>query len=183
MKVTKLFILIPVIGSVIFTALYYDAASLYPGGSQADKNTSGFSWMHNYWCNLLNENAINGQVNKARHIALTAMFILCLGLSFFWIYFPKYLALHKRLTLLMQFTGVAAMLAACFLFTGINHDLVINTACFFGLIAVIIVFITLKKRKWFLLFKAGLLNIVLIALNNYCYYTKAGIVYLPLVQK
>ncbi|HEV7621655.1 MAG TPA: hypothetical protein VGO09_07980, partial [Flavisolibacter sp.] len=59
-KITNLIILSPVFGSFAFIILYIIATIYYPGGSQANNVSKGFSWVHNYWCNLLNEKAING---------------------------------------------------------------------------------------------------------------------------
>ena len=75
------------------------------------------------------------------------------------------------------------MTIAFFLFTNINHDLVTNLASTFGLIATVGTFVGLYKKKWFGLFTFGLLNILLVVANNYVYYTKGLIIYLPLIQK
>ena len=75
------------------------------------------------------------------------------------------------------------MTVAFFLFTNINHDLVTNLSSSFGAIAIIGTFIGLYKQKWFRLFGFGLLNILLVVLNNLCYYNKALIIYLPVIQK
>src|SRR5829696_8591889 len=77
----------PLAGIMLFVILYIFAAILYPGGSQADKRSIGFSWLNNYWCNLVNEKAINGQVNIAQPLAIFAMFILGLSLAVFWYQF------------------------------------------------------------------------------------------------
>ncbi|MGB5430515.1 MAG: hypothetical protein WBM94_12640, partial [Eudoraea sp.] len=61
--------LLPTVGILIFIGLYIYAASLYPGGSQLDSNSLGFDWMNNYWCNLMNENGMNGLENPARPFA------------------------------------------------------------------------------------------------------------------
>jgi hypothetical protein len=156
---------------------------LYPGGSQVDKNSIGFSWTNNYWCNLLNDNAINGQPNPAKPIALTGMFVLSLTLSFFWYIFPRQINISKNLKLTIQVSGILAMTVAFFLFTDLNHDLVTNLASSFGAIATIGTFIGLYKNKLFGLFAFGLLNILLVVLNNLCYYNKELIVYLPVIQK
>eukprot|EP01041_Mallomonas_annulata_P035984 gene35984-59008_t len=63
----------------------------------ANQNAKGFSWVHNFWCNLLNETAINGEKNSARPIALVAMLVLSASLSLFWIIFPKDLAVKTYL--------------------------------------------------------------------------------------
>ena len=182
-KAKKLLVLTPIFGTLIFIVLYVTATLLYPGGSQVDKNSVGFSWINNYWCNLLNETAINGHPNPAKPVAMTGMFVLCLTLSLFWFLFSRHINLDRKLKLAIQISGTIAMSIAFFLFTNINHDLVTNLAATFGAIATIGTFIGLYKTKWFGLFAFGLLNIILVGLNNYVYYTKGLIIYLPIVQK
>ena len=182
-KAKSILVLTPIFGTIIFVVLYVIATMLYPGGSQVDKNAVGFSWTNNYWCNLLNEYAMNGQPNPAKPVAMAGMFVLCLTLAFFWLLFPGKIGLDRSLTLAIQISGMLAMIIAFFLFTNNNHDLVTNLASIFGLIATGGTFVGLYKTKWFGLFAFGLLNILLVALNNYVYYTKGMIVYLPVIQK
>jgi hypothetical protein len=179
----KIWVLTPTFGTVIFVVLYIVATLFYPGGSQKDKNSIGFSWTNNYWCNLLNENAINGQRNAAKPMAMAGMLILCLALSFFWFHFPRYINIGKFAKLTIQISGILAMAIAFFLFTGIDHDLVTNLASMFGLIAIVGTFIGLYKTKWYWLFAFGLLNVLLVGLNNYVYYNQELIIYLPVIQK
>ena len=53
----------------------------------------------------------------------------------------------------------------------------------FGLVATVGTFMGLYKNKWYGLFSFGLLNILLAGLNNYLYYSKELIIYLPIIQK
>ena len=182
-KSKAIWVLIPIFGSLLFIVLYIIAALLYPGGSETNKTAIGFSWTNNYWCNLIHENAINGQPNTGRPFAITAMFILCLALSIFWFVFPKHLITGKYLRLTIQISGTGAMLSSFFLLTDINHDLVVNTASSLGFIATIGTLICLHHTKWYGLFVFGLLNIFLVGLNNYLYNTKGLMIYLPVVQK
>jgi hypothetical protein len=182
-KAKNILVLTPILGTLLFVVLYIVATRFYPGGSQVDKDSIGFSWANNYWCNLLNENAINGQPNPAKPIALTAMFVLCLTLSLFWFIFPTRINISKNLELTIQVSGILAMTVSFFLFTHLNHDLVTNIASSFGAIATIGTFIGLYKNKLFGLFAFGLLNILLVVLNNLCYYNKELIIYLPVIQK
>lgn len=175
-------ILVPFIGSFLFIVLYIIAAFLYPGGSGTDKAAIGYSWTDNYWCNLLGEKAINGQTNAARPVAVTAMFILCLSLSTFWILFPALTQLKKFHKLLIQVAGTVCMLASFLLLTPIDHDLAVNTSSAFGLIAMIGILIALYQLKWNWLFAIGLFNLLLVALNNYLYHSNE-MMYLPIVQK
>lgn len=179
----SIWIVAPIIGCFLFVILYVIAALLYPGGSGADKTAIGYSLTNNYWCNLLSENAINGQPNAARPVAVTAMFILCLSLSTFWILFPALARLKKYHKLLIQIAGTLAMLTSFLLLTNIDHDLAINTSSSLGFIAVIGTLVALYQLKWNWLFVFGLLNVLLIGLNNYLYHTEGMMIYLPLVQK
>lgn len=182
-KSNAFFVLTPTFGILIFIALYFIASLYYPGGSQVDKNSPGFSWINNYWCNLLNENAMNGQHNTAKPIAMTAMLALCFSLSFFWIVFPQRVKTGKIIRLTIQVSGIISMGVAFFLFTNINHDLITDVASFFGLLATIGTFVVLYRIRWTGLFLFGLINIVLVALNNYVYFTNGLIIYLPVIQK
>ena len=182
-KTKNIIVLTPILGIIIFVALYVVATLFYPGGSQVDKNSIGFSWTNNYWCNLLNDISINGQPNTAKPVAMTAMFVLCLTLAYFWFLFPTYINLERKLKLAIQNSGIIAMAIAFFLFTNINHDLIINLAAIFGAVATVGTFIGLYKTKWFGLFAFGIFNVLLVVLNNYVYYTKGLIIYLPVIQK
>ena len=175
-------VLVPLFGSLLYGILYFIATLLYPGGSQFNKQSKGFSWMHNYWCNLLNEPAINGQHNPARPVALTAMAVLCMALTIFWYMFPAYVKFHKNIRLLLQFSGIAAMATGLFLFTA-QHDAVINGATFFGMVALTGTFIGLNRLRWTKLFRMGLFIVPLIIVNNVLYYGNGLIYYLPVVQK
>jgi len=176
-------VLIPIFGCLLFVAIYIIAALLYPGGSETDRTAVGFSLKNNYWCNLLHENAINGQPNTAKPLAIIGMFILCLALSTFWVVFPKQVFAGKYLQLTIQITGAGAMVSSFLLLTNIDHDLVVNFASSLGFIATIGTLICLYKTKWYGLFAFGLFNILLVGLNNYLYNTKGMMIYLPAVQK
>jgi hypothetical protein len=169
-------------GIFLFILFYIIAASLYPGGSQADINSKGFSWINNYWCNLLNEKAINGQQNTAKPIAIVAMFILCLTMAIFWYIFPKLVGLNMAGRLSIQISGALAMILGIFLFTDM-HDTIVNTASLCGLVATTGTFIGLYKLKWTKLFGLGIFNLILIGLNNVLYYGEGLRSYLPIVQK
>jgi hypothetical protein len=172
----------PSFGTLIYLALYIVATFFYPGGSQIDKNSIGFSWTQNYWCNLLNENAINGQHNATRPIAIVATFFLCITLMVFWYIFPKQTGFRKSRKLIVQVSGFASMISIMFISTAL-HDIVINIATVFGLIAVIGTFIGLLELKWTKLFWVGIFILPLVALNNFFYYKTGLLIYLPVVQK
>jgi hypothetical protein len=179
----RLWALMPVLGTALFAVLYFIATFYYPGGSQFDKNSVGFSWINNYWCNLINTTALNGQPNEAQPFALTAMFILCASLIAFWLRFPEHTRINIFLKRTIQVCGTLSMIIGFFLFTAFDHDLITNLASLFGLIAATGTLIGLLKNSWYTLFRFGLLNMLLIVLNTILYYDKHLIFYLPLVQK
>ncbi|MEP6676598.1 MAG: hypothetical protein ABJA78_15660 [Ferruginibacter sp.] len=178
----QLITLIPVFGILSFIILYIIAALYYPGGSQANKLSVGFSWADNYWCNLLNEKAINGENNMARPIAITAALILSVSLSVFWFSFPVYIPFKKTGRLIIQVSGILSMTLLIFLFTSL-HDVIINVAGAFGLVAMTGVFIGLYRIKANALLVFGFFNVLLIGLNNYIYHGSGSFIYLPVIQK
>jgi hypothetical protein len=182
-KIRRLKLMTPIIGTVIFVILYIVSTLFYPGGSQANTNSMGFSWKDNYWCNLLNDKAINGQTNYAQPIALSAMIILCFTLIFFWLQFPKYTTLSAKYKLAIKGSGTLAMIIGFFLSTDIDHDLITNLASLFGVIAMIGTFTGLIKNGWKSLYYFGLVNILFFGLNFFLYHNINYSSYLPLVQK
>lgn len=176
-------LLLPIFGTILFVILYITATFYYPGGSQIDKNSKGFSLLNNYWCNLLNETAINGSLNPAKPIALAGLIILCLTLAIFWIMFPKHINQGKAINFSIQISGLLSMAIAFLLFTNIDHDLVTNLASFFGILATIGTLTGIYKIKWYGLLAFGLFNFLLIGVNTYLYYDRDMIIYLPVIQK
>lgn len=173
----------PIKGIVLFGVLYLLAAQMYPGGSQADKYAEGFSWVHNYWCNLLNEKAINGEPNTAKPIAMIGMAVLCASLMCFWVVFPICVQLSRHARRIVQGSGIMAMCIAFFLFSDMDHDLLTNFATFFGLIALIGTYVGLYRAGWGRHLTFGLIHILLVFVNTYVYYHRGMIVYLPVIQK
>ena len=172
----------PTLGILIFSALYYYSSTMYPGGSQADVHTVGYDWVNNYWCNLFNKIALNGQFNPARPYAITAMIVLCGSVLVFIIQFSRWQITPRYWRIVVQASGVLSMVFGSLLITP-YHDLMTTLSSIFGVVVVIgivreIYFSEHTFYKW-----TGLLCILLLALNNYIYYSKHCIELLPLIQK
>jgi hypothetical protein len=178
----KVWILLPLVGSFLFLVLYAIAAHLYPGGSQADADAKGFSWLHNYWCNLLAEKAINGQANGGQFYGYASLAVLLVTLSVFWAVAATQLKFTGRNKIVLLACGAASMLLLPFLPTTL-HDEVINCAAFLGLVAMGLIYARIYKNGWHGLFAFGLCNLLLVGLNNYVYYSPSLLQYLPVVQK
>ena len=78
---------------------------------------------------------------------------------------------------------IAIMANSFLLFTNLDHDAVVNTSSTLGFIATAGTIAALYKKRWNRLFIYGLFNVFLVALNNYLYYAKGMMFYLPFVQK
>ena len=175
-------ILIPVIFFCIFVILYFVAAAYYPGGSEVDRQAIGFSWFHNYWCDLLENRAGNGDPNQAKPIAIAAMIVLSMGILFFWYFIPRLFPIQPFLKRLMQVTGILSMIILAFL-QDENHDPIINSSVILGASAMLLCLYGLLASGMYTLFALGLACLVFCGANVYCYYSKNWIEYLPIIQK
>ncbi len=174
------FLLIPFFGICLYIVIYIVATYLYPGGSDFDKSAPGFSWRHNYWCELLKEKAPNGDLNAARPVAILGMFVLAASIIMFWYLFSIVFTYKGRL--LVRYTGLLSMLIALFLFVG-PHDLVMIISGLLGLFALAVCLVILYRQKKYWLIFIGWTCIALCALNNYIYYTGVGFGQLAFIQK
>jgi len=162
--------------------LYGYSSTLYPGGSEADLNHLGFDWANNYWCNLMNELAMNGEVNPARPFAISAMMILCLSILVFFIQFARRMATNLFWKKIIPIFGIISMIFAALISTQ-YHDSMISLSSAFGAIAVLGVIIELYKSSLQLFKFSGAICILLLLLNNIIYYSEFQLEYLPIIQK
>jgi len=175
-------LMLPTIGILIFIGLYVYAANQYPGGSQANINSLEFDWINNYWCNLLNEESINGKQNPARPIAILAMLILSGSLLMFFFQFSKHFEENKIWKLIIQVCGTISMVTAIFIFTE-YHDQVTILASVFGFFVMIGIIKGIYQSDMQLFKISGILCLFMLGINNYIYYSGSFIKYLPLIQK
>lgn len=157
------------------------ATSLYPGGSPNDVLSDGFSWKHNYFCNLFDENAINGQRNKSKPYAIAGIFFMCL--SFLVFFYQTSMKLSKQPGYSMiKYTGCSGMLFAFFAATP-WHDVAINISNILCLVSIFYILVYLFKSRQ----KSLQWLSILLMLVSYCtifiYYSGYYITYLPIMQK
>ena len=174
--------LIPPIGFVLYFVLFLIAASQYAGGHVADVDFVGFSWLHNYWCDLSSPLAINGQTNEGRPYAIVAMVIACLCLALFYYLFSIHFHLSKFWKRGIPLLGLPSSICAILIFTPFHNSMLL-LALVFGLLPVIGIARHIFKGDLVLFKKSGQLLLVLIAANIFIYYTRIGLIALPLLQK
>ncbi len=170
------------IGILLYVLLFYYSTTLYPGGSQANPNSIGYDWIHNYWCNLLNDYAINKQANPGKNYAVVAMFVLCTAILTFFINFALNFckSIFWKQTIILS--GILSMLFA-FLISTNYHDLMTILSSIFGLFALIGILVELYGSKLNCYKLTAVCCVILLALNNYVYYSKHFLIALPLLQK
>ena len=173
---------LPLIGMAMFIILYIVSAILYPGGSWKFQEAEGFSFWHNYLCDLLDEYAINGQLNTARYVSRAALGFLCGGLLLLWYHFPNFFEKNSTNQKVMWSSGILALVTTCFLSSG-THDFTVRLAGLFGSIAFISCFIELFRNRSYRLFYFGIFCLIIFVVNYYVYETGIFIRALPIIQK
>jgi len=162
---------------VAFFLLYAVAALLYPGGSHDDKSRSGFSVVHNYFCDLLDAKGLNGEPNAGRFFGLVAMALVVPTLALFWhtvvALFPKQRA-HRTTARIAGSVSAAATLLLLSPF----HDSAVEVGGGFGLVAFFAVLFALPRSKHGLLFLGGL---AAAAVSSACFFIWRTGIGLPLL--
>lgn len=175
-------LLLPLAGMGLFVVLYILAALNYPGGSWMVIDQEGFNFWNNYLCDLLDRNAINGELNPARFFARGSLGILCVSLVLLWYYLPGLFSNKSINLIVMWLAGIMALVITMSLTSG-THDITVRIAGFLGVIAFICCFVELYKAKYFSLVILGLVCLLIFLANYYIYETGTFIRSLPVLQK
>ncbi len=166
-----------------FFILFYVLATFqYPGGSYTDYLQTGFSWKHNYLCDLLDADAVNGAHNPASTTSRIGLGFLCFGISILWYFIPQLFPKNKGTYFIIRAAGIGSMLTVIFLAYG-AHDLVVRIAGILGLLALLTTFKALYNSRYYGLLVYGIISLLLVAANFYIYESRNGSYWLPLLQK
>lgn len=137
---------LPILGVAVFVALYFVAASLYPGGTGADPTTRGYSHFANYWCDLLARVSYSGLANPGYPYARFATVVLPLSLIAFWLQLARLFPARVWAARIVAGAGPLAMLVATLVFTA-WHDLVIRVAGALGFSAFLAAELALVRTR------------------------------------
>ena len=173
---------LPTIGILLFIGIYIYASKLYPGGSQADLNSVGFDWSNNYWCNLMLDNGLNGDKNKAQPVAIAGIIILCTSMIIFFFQFANHFEKHRIWKMMIKISGTLAILSAPFIFSE-YHDIMTTVLSISGTAVIIGMIRALHHNQLTFMKVMGICCILIIGLNNFFYYSDDLFQYGPLVQK
>jgi len=173
---------VPAAGVVSFYVLYAIAAFLYPGGNYDDRREPGFSLFRNYFCDLLDAVAKNGEPNPGRGLALVAAALVVPTLVFFWHYVVMLYPNQQLLRVTTRVAGLVSALATLLLLTPL-HDSAVEIGGGFGLVAFLSVLIALPRAEHGFLFLGG---VAAVAVSSACFFiwrTGIGVSALAGLQK
>ena len=178
----QLLLLSPLVGMGFFVLFYFMAAINYPGGSWIALDQIGFSFWDNYLCDLLDEYAINGELNPGRFHARLALGLLCFALLLLWSHLPRLFTVKSMNKKIMRTSGLLSLIIIFFLASG-NHDEIVRLAGIFGVVAFITCAFELQKEGYKKLFALDLFCLSIFMVNYYIYETGIFIETLPVIQK
>jgi hypothetical protein len=160
----------------IFTATLF-----YPGGSQHNATSVGYSWQHNYLSNLFSEFAMNGAPNTARAWATIGMLFFCSSFALFFWEFSSKIA-DKNSSKIIKYSGTFGMLTAFGAATPF-HDTAITIAGVLSLLSIFYVSVFVFKSRLVLLKFISVSVLVVSYMLNIVYYFRFHLELLPILQK
>jgi len=169
------------VGFAGFITCYILAAVYYPGGSDVHVNSSGFSLLENYWCELLSDYSKNGNQNEAQPFAFAALVFMNLALASSWIFIGGTRTILKRPDPILILSGILSTFFTNFLNSQM-HDPSIAVSLGLGCFSILRLLKNYQENKK-LLIGLGYLNLILILLNCLFYYFSVGLQFLPAIQK
>lgn len=179
---TKYLPYFPIWGMGLYIIVFIFAASGYPGGSINIPNAVGYSFYHNFLCDVMNPITQAGSINDARSLAIVSHLILSFTMISFFYILPKIFPEKNRNTKLIAYFGMATMFVFIFMYTP-YHDLIVTITGVLGTLALIPFFIELHHYKNKGLKQLAYLCYVLSLIVFFIFETKIGFYYLPFLQK
>jgi hypothetical protein len=171
-----------VAGWVLLAVVLLVAATfLYPGGSNADAHSVGFSWRDNYLTNLLSPQAVDGRANPARPWAVLGLMLLCGSCALAFVRFARKVD-SPSARVIIGVCGSGAMLFVL-LAAAPYHDHALTVADVLGLLALFYTTVILWRAKQHIAKFVALSCIVLAYTCTYVYYARMFVSALPILQK
>ena len=172
----------PIIGLGLYIVFFLLATTKYPGGSINDITTVGYSYFHNFLCDLMLIITESGIVNTARPLGVISHILLGLTMMCFFYILPEIFRHTNKNTLIVRRFGVLTMCIFILMFTP-YHDTIVILTGIFGTIALIPFFIELPKCEDNALKIMSVVCFTLSIIVYLSFVTKVGFYYLPMLQK
>jgi len=172
----------PIFGLISYVFLFSIAVNKYPGGSINDMASEGYSFFHNFLCDLMLSITENGNTNHARPIAIIGHLMLSFAMISFFYILPEIFSYKNLNTLLIRCFGVLTMSIFIFMYTQ-YHDLVVTLTGMFGIAALLPFMLEMRSYEVRGLKLLSYLCIALSLIVFISFETKIGFYYLPFLQK
>jgi len=174
---------VPLVGMLTAMGLFWVATIYYPGGTPEDANSVGYDWQRHFISTLFASTAINGEANTARFIAIPAMLVLCGSLAILFRSLSKTVAaspIHKNS---IEIGGIGTAVYAFLAVVTPLHDLLVNFATLFFMVAMFAVLHLQFIQNRLAAFALGILSLVVFLITAIMYYGNVYIEFLPAAQK
>lgn len=166
----------------VYLIVFTIAAIDYPGGSENHFVAEGYSFFHNFLCDVMNPVTQGGIVNNARGLAIVAHLILSITMISFFYILPEIFDRTNLKTKMIRGFGVLSMTVFIFMFTS-YHDSIVTWTAILGTFALVPFFIELARYNNKHLKQLAYLCYALSIVVFFIFETKIGFYYLPFLQK
>jgi membrane-associated HD superfamily phosphohydrolase len=178
----KIWLLSPTIGISLFVLLFYYATLLYPGGSYFNNELTSFSWLQNYWCDLLKDPTLSQKSNPATLIATFAMLVISVSVCSFWI-ISTHIYPNPKHHRIIQLSGSIGIFSLLLLLVKSYHNIGLLLAGGFSLLAFSLTLINAYQQRFKALFLLACIAIILSLISYSLFFFGYYAIALPIVQK
>jgi hypothetical protein len=172
----------PIAGFALYIIVFTLAALQYPGGSFNLPNAEGYSFFHNFLCDVMDPVTKGGVFNPARMLAVVSHIILSLTMISFFYMLPEIFDKRNRNFFMIRYFGMFTMTVFMLMATA-YHDLIVTFTGVLGTLALIPFFIELRNYKDKRLAQLACLCFFMSIVVFFIFETKIGFYYLPFLQK
>lgn len=166
----------------LYVVIFVFSAIEYPGGSFNLPHAVGFSWFHNFLCDVMDPVTKGGLINPARTLAVVSHVVLSLTMISFFYILPEVFERRNRNFYLVRYAGMFTMTVFIFMYTS-HHDLIVTLTGVLGTVALLPFFIELRDYSNNALKQLAWLCFALSIVVFFIFETKLGFYYLPFLQK
>ncbi|NND08671.1 MAG: hypothetical protein HKN87_20040 [Saprospiraceae bacterium] len=172
----------PIVGLGLYLMVFPFAASHYPGGSINIPQDQGYSFFHNFLCDVMNPTTPTGVVNTGRPLAIVSHLILSFAMISFFYLLPKIFDHQNRRTQMIRWFGMLTMFVFVFMYTP-HHDYIVTATGILGTMALVPFFIEVQRSDRVSLRRLAYVCYTLSIIVFFIFETKIGFYYLPMLQK
>lgn len=173
---------LPIFGMGLYLIIFTIAALYYPGGSINLPHAEGYSFFHNFLCDVMDPVTKGGVINPARMLAIVSHLILSVTMISFFYILPEIFEQKNRNFYLIRYFGMFTMTVFIFMYTR-YHDLIVTLTGVLGTLALVPFFIELRSYPDKGLKQLAVLCFIMSIIVFFIFETKFGFYYLPFLQK